>query len=206
MRSRNFVLGLLASVLVVAVAIGLLVLVDRTGGDDLELPDRLGGLSAYDSERAYERLDEDRRDETRKRHESQTAYNESELSDALDGAEVVARSYYSLEDGEGPAAVTVVAADADMGALLPEGGFPQPEASGVALPLVERVETGDVECLLRRVDPPRFGDDYDEEDLAPSSVLCQRTSGSLSVRVSAGDGATVDQIAGYVDDLYDDLD
>lgn len=205
--SRNSWLGLVASVVTIGLAVGGLFLVRGLGGDDLTLPGELDGLTAADSGRALEQIDdEERRTEARERSERQRAYNERELSEALGGADVEARSYYDIDSDDGPPVINVVAADGDLGPLLPDNGFIEPETSGFALPLVERVETGDVECLVRRVNPPRVGDDYDDDDAAPTTVLCQRTSGSLSVRVSSGQGTTVDEIAGYVDDVWAELD
>lgn len=205
--SRNLWIALVSSVAVLALAGGVLVLTERLGGSDLELPGEVAGLTARDSPDFVEQIDEDSRDRARERNRQLAAYNEDKLGEALDGADVVSRNYVETDDDDdGPTSINVIAAAADLGPLVPDTGFTDPEAIGFALPQVERVEQDDVECLVRRNQPPAADSDYDAEDAAPSSVLCQRTSGGLSVRVSAGPGATVDLLAGIVDDVYAELD
>lgn len=200
MRSRNVVIGVVSSVVVLALAVGLLLLLDSVG-DDVELPERVDGLVAADLEAAYpggdvppERLEQ---------QAAAYAVNAEGYRDVFDGADADARTYLAPDSPDTLFGVVAVAADA--GPLVPQDGFVDAEAQGFALPLVERVTDGDVECLLTRNQPPRAGSDYQPDQALPDAHWCQRRSGTLTVRVrtTAGDtGAVVD----VVDALWDELD
>ncbi|WP_139983063.1 hypothetical protein [Nocardioides litoris] len=199
MLSRNAWIGIIASVVVVAAAIGLLQLVRTVGEDELSLPPQVDDLLAVDSEAflgtsGQEDLLATRRAEARTVGES--------LSEAFDGAAAVTRVYVDRESAE---SVTVFAVAADAGPLLPPGGFVDPDRAGLALPPVERVADDGVECLLQRNNPPRAGTDYQPDQAAPDTVQCQRRSGTLTVRAQATFGDR-DRVEDVVDDVWDDLD
>lgn len=200
MRSRNVVIGVVSSVVVLALAVGLLLLVESVG-DDVELPDRVDGLVAADLEAAYPSADVP--PETVARQRSLDETNADGFSDAFDGADADARSYVD-PDSPTDSLVGVVAVAADAGPLVPQDGFVDPEQLGFALPLVERVTDGDVECLLVRNQPPRAGSDVQPDQALPDAHLCQRRSGALTVRVRSTSSDT-DAVVDLVDALWDEL-
>lgn len=199
MRSRNVVIGVVSSVVVLALAVGLLLLVGPA--DDVELPERVDGLVAADLEAAYP--DADVPPERIEQQAAAYAVNADGYRDVFDGADADARTYLAPDSPDTLFGVVAVAADA--GPLVPQDGFVDAEAQGFALPLVERITDGDVECLLTRNQPPRAGSDYQPDQALPDAHWCQRRSGTLTVRVrssSSDTGAVVD----VVDALWDELD
>lgn len=205
--SRNLWLGLIASVLVVVVAVGLLRLVDD---DEIELPDELAGRTALGTPAAVKGIDDaEKADRALKGQRDATAYNQEKMSDVLDGAAVTSRTYVDFAEDKDfddrLPDVQVLAVAADAGPLLPLYGFGDPEYLGYALPLVEWSEHGDVECLGNRVSPPGADDeDYSEEEAAIDIVTCQHRSGSLTLRVTVRD-TPVDDVVDLTDDLWDDV-
>ncbi len=198
MRSRNFVIGLVSSVVVLAVAIGLLALV--RSGDAVELPDRVDGLVATDVDGAFTA---EAPPEVLARQQAALDTNSEGWSEVLDGADADTRTYVDPEaQDQQPTAVIAVAADA--GPLIPEPGFVDPEQLGFALPQVERITDGDVECLLTRNQPPRAGTDYQPDQAAPDAHLCQRRGGDLTVRVRSTSSDT-DAVVDLVDAVWDEL-
>ncbi len=187
MGSRNVVIGLVASVLTVAAAVGLLLLVEPAGGRDVDLPDRIGSLEAVTEPASVtDRL----------------AYSSEQWARAFDAD--ADSALYRDGDGATDTQVSVTAVAEGSGPLVPEQGFVDGPSLGFALPRVERVVRGDVQCLLFRSLPPRLGTAYEPAEAEPDSVLCQRTTSDLTVRVSSsGDlDTTVDQ----VDVVWDELD
>lgn len=199
MRSRNFWIGLVSSVLVVVVAVALLLLV-RSGDDEVALPDTIGDLVASDTAAAYPGDGPD--DEQLQRLRTRDDVNADGYSDALDGAAADSRVYLDPQD---PSPISVVAVAADTGPLLPQEGFVDPEELGFALPQAERITRGDVECILLRNQPPRAGTDYQPDQATPDAHYCQQRSGSLTVRVRSTSGDT-DAMVDLVGDLWDELD
>ena len=65
MRSRNLVIGVVSSVVVVAVAIGLLLLLGPRDGDDDALPERVGDRVATDVAATHPDLVVDTREDPR---------------------------------------------------------------------------------------------------------------------------------------------
>ncbi|MFB9312070.1 hypothetical protein [Nocardioides plantarum] len=200
MRSRNVVIGVVSSVAVVAVAIGLLLVLGPYDGDEVALPERVGDLVATDVAAAYP----DDKDSSKAIEGARSAadYNSDAYADVFDGAAVDTRVY---TDDELRLFVTATAVRADAGPLLPQNGFADPERQGFALPTVERTTEGDVECLLLRSQPPRAGSDYEPDEAEPDAVLCQRRSGDLTLQVRAATGDT-DLVVDTTDDLWDELD
>ena len=198
MRSRNFVIGLVSSVVVLAVAIGLLALV--RSGDAVELPDRVDGLVATDVDGAFPA---EAPPEVLARQQAALDTNSEGWSEVFDGADADTRTYVDPEaQDQQPTAVVAVAADA--GPLIPEPGFVDPEQLGFALPQVERITDGDVECLLTRNQPPRAGTTYQPDQAAPDAHLCQRRGGDLTVRVRSTSSDT-DAVVDLVDAVWDEL-
>lgn len=198
MRSRNFVIGLVSSVVVLAAAIGLLALV--RAGDDVELPDRVDDLVATDVDGAFS---VEPPPEAIARQREALDVNSEGWSEVFDGAAADSRTYVDPEaQDQQPIGVLAVAADA--GPLIPEPGFVDAEQLGFALPQVERTTDGDVECLLTRNLPPRAGTDYQPDQAAPDAHLCQRTGGGLTVRVRSTSSDT-DAVVDLVDALWDEL-
>ncbi len=198
--SRNLWIGLVASVVVVAAAVALLAVV-RSVGDEIDLPERVAGLGAEDSPAGYaagEAPPSDLTDRLRRGW----AYSAGKVSDAFDGAEAAVRSYRDPDDGSFDGRVLVTAVAADAGPLLPEGVFDDPALAGTAAPALDRVERGDVECLLRRLSPPLAAADGAEPEI--DAITCQRTGGSLTVRVSTTSG-DVDATADLVEELVEEL-
>lgn len=202
MRSRNFWIGLVASLATIALAIGGLVLTNAAGDDEIDLPDEVGGLIALDDPEAFpdrgspnDGLVDSQREANR--------YAAGAYSDAFDGAAAAVRAYIRADGEYQPVQVTAIAGDA--GPLVPDVGFTSPEVLGFALPLVERITDGDVECLVFRTQPPRAGTDYQPDRAAPDYHLCQRSSGSLTIRVRASEPDT-DVVVDLVDDLWRELD
>ncbi len=202
MGSRNLVIGLVASLVVLAVAAGLLVLVESVGDDDLRLPDRVGDLRATDTAAAYPGRDAP--PEVLEQQRSAAEVNSEGYEDAFDGADADSRTYVDPQ-GDSPVFWTVVAVADDAGPLVPQGGFVDAERLGLALPPVERVTRGDVECVLVRNVPPRAGAPVEPDEAAPDAHYCQRRSGSLTVQVRAGISDT-DAVVDLVNDLWDELD
>jgi hypothetical protein len=200
MRSRNFVVGLVSSVLVLVVAGALLVLLE-SGDDEVDLPDEVAGLTAADTAGAYP----DDAPDPQSLIDARTAAQDVDrvgLTEAYDGAAAGSRVYV---DRAYEAVVSFTAVEADAGPLVPPNGFVDPEALGFALPQVERVTDGDVECLLTRNQPPRAGTDYQDDQALPDAVTCQRRSGALTVRARA---ATQDRdlVVEVVEDVWGELD
>jgi len=191
-----FAARILGGVVVVAIVVGVgLVARELTGGDELDLPVRVGGMNADDSAK-------DLPEETHDNILAGAEHNSEEFSRAFDGAEAVTRTYGSLEDMR----LTVIAVRADAGPPLPVG-FDDPELLGTAAPRNELVEEGDVTCLLTRSAPPAADGDGDptEEELAPTAVLCQRTGGDLTVRVFAVSEPELDDVVDATEDVWDEL-
>lgn len=195
--TRNFVLGLIASVVVVALALGGLALAQAAGDDRIELPDRVQDLTGSDLDEAYP---SDAPDAVAQRQREAAEVDASGLADAYDAA-AGSRVYV---DADLDLFVAVRAVAAGTGPLVPDAGFVDPEALGLALPQEERITDGDVECLLTRSTPPRAGADYQPEDVAPDAVACQRTSGTLTVRARAATD-DVELVVAVVDDVWDAL-
>ncbi|MDO9455655.1 hypothetical protein [Nocardioides sp.] len=202
MRSRNFTIGLVASVVVVALAVGCLFLVRSIAGPDLELPDEVDGLVASDLAAAYP--DGRAPDKALDRQRSANAFNSDGFSAAFDGAEADTRTYIDTgaDDFE---TVAVIAVAGRAGPLVPDQGFVDPAYVGFALPQYERVTRGDVECILVRSNPPRAGTDFQPDQAVPDYHVCQRPSGDLTVRVTWRTGDT-DRVVDLVDTLWDELD
>lgn len=204
--TRNFWLGLVASVVVLAAAVGIAFALDRRGSD-VELPDTLDGMHAFDSDAGQRELgaDDDKviAESIRKTRSAQ-GYAEDQVSDAYDGADADIRQYTRLTDDGSNRIYQVTAVAAESGPLLPEGGFPDPERLGVAFPTVDRTVDGEVACLARYNPVPDGGDDVSPDDHI-QSVVCQRTSGSLTVRVQTG-VAPVDSVVDVTNAAWDDLD
>lgn len=202
MRSRNVVVGLVASLVTVALAIGLLLVVDATADDEVELPDRIGDLRAIDTDGSSPaRAVPDGVGERQRRADEVNADGYSEV---LDGAAADARVYLDPGSAEGEL-VSVVAVAGDLGPLVPQDGFVDPEQLGFALPQTERVTDGDVECLLLRDLPPRAGTDYQPDQAEPDAIFCQQRSGTLTVRVRSVTG-NLAALVNVVTDVWDELD
>lgn len=206
MRSRNVVIGLVSSVVVLALAVGLLLLLDSVGDDDLQLPERAGDLVALDTAAGEAVDDGPVAQEAVDRVRAGNDVERRGLSDAFDGAASDVRVYgdTAADDPTG-LLLTATAVAADAGPLVPLDGFVDPAQLGLALPPVERVTDGDVECLLVRSSPPRAGTSYQPDQATPDSQVCQRRSGSLTVRVRS-DGGDTDAVVAAVDLLWDELD
>lgn len=204
--SRNFWIGLVASVVVIALAVGVLALVTSLRDSDVELPDEVGGLVALDTDAAFPEsstLDDEKRAQTIADRREAQEYAADKLSDAFDGADAAVRSYGEADVLDPLYLVTAVADDA--GPLIPENGFDDPEYLRTALPRVDRVSEGDAACLIHRNQPPLADREYDDEAAAIDHMVCQRTSGSLTVRVSVTDG-DVERTVDLLDDVWDELD
>lgn len=188
MGSRNVVIGLVASVLTVVGAIGLLALVSSAGGPDVDLPDRIGSLEAVtEPEAVAERLE----------------FNSEKWAEAFD-ADADTQLYLD-GDAAPDTQVFVTAVAESTGPLVPEQGFVDGPSLGFALPTVERVVRDDVQCLLFRSLPPRLGTTYQPDQAEPDSILCQQTSSDLTVRVSSASG-DLDAVVGQVGEVWDELD
>lgn len=201
MRSRNFVFGLVASLATIALAVGLLFVVDAAADDEIELPDKVGDLVALDTEAAFPGGQPPQAVERRREADD---VNAAGFRDAFDGAAADARVYLDPEDADGDV-ISVVAVAADAGPLLPLEDFVDPEQIGFALPQTELVDDGDVECLVYRVSPPRAGTDYQPDQAEPDAVHCQQHSGSLTVRARSNGGDLATTVA-IVTDVWDELD
>jgi hypothetical protein len=177
-----FVLRILGGCLVVAIIVGAGLAAERfISDDDLELPDEVGGLAIDDSDRARDLYD----------------YNDDEVSDAYDGADAVTALYGRESDS--PLVVTAV--EAESGPPLPTG-FDDPEALGLAAPLNELVDEGDVTCLVTRNPTPA---DEGDDASAPVAVLCQRTHGDLTVRVLGAQEPDLDEVVDATDEVWEEL-
>lgn len=201
--SRNLWLGLVASVAVVVLAVGLLLLVEDD--DAPRLPDEVAGLAAADEPSTYadQDLDDERLDQVVQGRRDAYTYNNELTSELFDGAAVATRVYVDVDDDFRQ--VTAIAVAADAGALLPDRGFIDPEVLGLALPPTEWSSHGDVECLGNRVNPPLADSDYDEEDAAIDVVTCQRRSDSLTIRVSTSQGSSLEEVVDFTHDLWDEV-
>ncbi len=178
-----FVLRILGGCLVVAIIVGAGLAAERfISDDDLELPDEVGGLAMDDSDRARDLYD----------------YNDDEVSDAYDGADAVTGLYGRESDS--PLVVTAV--EAESGPPLPTG-FDDPKALGLAAPLNELVDEGDVTCLVTRNPTP--ADEGDDDASAPVAVLCQRTHGDLTVRVLGTQKPDLDEVVDATDEVWEEL-
>jgi len=188
-----FVFRVLGGVVVVAIVVGVgLVARELTGGDELDLPDRVDGLPAADSDAGLEGLDPDRRNAIRDDLETGYEYNNEEYSSAYDGAEAATRIY---SDPDMDRRITVVAVRANSGPPLPVQ-FDDPELSGATAPRNELVEEGDVTCLLGRGDPA---------DAEPVGILCHRTGGDLTVQVLATVEPELDDVVDATEEVWDEL-
>lgn len=197
-----FTVKMVGGFVVVAIVVGIgLMARELTGGDELTLPDKLAGLAADDSDAALDDLDEENRDRARDNAQSSYEYNSEQLSEAYDGAEAATRSYGALE---GELRLTVTAVRADTGPPVPVT-FDDPEVLRTEAPRNELVEEGDVTCLISRVSPPPTDSEPSEEDLAPSSALCQRSGGDLTVRVFAVFDPDVDEIVDATNEVWEEL-
>jgi len=189
----RFVLRIVGGCVVVAVVVGIgLVARELTGGDELDLPDRVDGLPAADSDAGLEGLDPDRRSAIRDDLETGYEYNNEEYSSAYDGAEAATRIY---RDPDMDRRITVVAVRENAGPPLPVQ-FDDPELSGATAPRTELVEEGDVICLLGRGNPT------DDE---PVSILCHRTGGDLTVQVLATSEPELDDVVDATEEVWDEL-
>ncbi|WP_345458840.1 hypothetical protein [Nocardioides marinquilinus] len=208
MSKRNLVIGAVTSVVIVAVALVLaLVVIPRLGGGEVELPEEVGGLTALD-ELVPPGADDDpeaqdRAAENRARQEDSREYSAEKISEIFDGADADQRSYADPDTID--PIYTVIAVAADAGPLLVSNGFPDPEYLGLALPREEWFEQGDAECVGTRLETVPAGEEPTEEQRAFGFLVCQRSSGSLSVRVSVNDG-DVDAAVDLLDAVYTDLD
>lgn len=205
MTHRNVVIGAVASVLVIAAAFGLLVLLDRSQG--IDLPDELAGVPARDSEEALANVDEDRRAELRDAVRAAADYSSEKFSDAYGGAEVDTRFYTSADDGF--ELFTVIAIADNSGPLLPETNFDDPAYTRLT-PRIDRVTfDDDVECLVSyNPVPVDDGEDGTEADPGePVRSTCQRSRDGLTVRViGGGDAVDTDQVIDVLDAAWDELD
>jgi len=204
MTNRNLVLGLLASLLIVAAALGLLWVLER--GDDVALPDEVLGIPARDADAGLVKVREESREEIRSKLRHAYDYNSDRVGKAYD-ADAATRFYADFEGSLG--VYTVLAVATDTGPLIPESGFDDPDYTGLT-PRVERVTfDDDVECLLART-PLRI--DPDDPEGAPEGEVetvrstCQRTSGGLTVRVTGGgDDVTTDDVLKFLDAVWDEV-
>lgn len=198
-RSRVLIGAAVAVVLAVGVAVTILVL-SLGGGSGVELPDEIDGLTARDSEASIPDSAASP-EELLETLANAREYSADKFSDAFDGADADVRTYADLEDFEAPQ-YSVVAIEAEAGPVLPDYPFDDPELTRLAAPQVDRVEEGDAECLVRRNVAPAGAD---AEDSEPVSVVCQRTSSSLTVRVSAGNDPSVDDTVAFLDAVWDEV-
>jgi hypothetical protein len=125
-------------------------------------------------------------------------YNDDEVSDAYDGADAVTALYGRESDS--PLVVTAV--QAESGPPLPTG-FDDPKALGLAAPLNELVDEGDVTCLVTRNPTP--AEEGDDDASAPVAVLCQRTDGDLTVRVLGTQEPDLDEVVDATDEVWEEL-
>jgi hypothetical protein len=200
-----FAVKIIGGFVLVAIVVGIgLIARELTGDDELTLPDELGGLAADDSDAALDQLNADDRDQARDNARSIDEYNSERLSEAFDGAEAVTRRYGTLQSAD--ESLLVSAVRAESGPPLPVA-FDDPEYLHFAAPRNELVEEGDVTCLLTRDLPPLAdGDDEpSEEDLVPTTVLCQRTGNDLTVRVFSSPEPDLDEIVDITDEVWEEL-
>ena len=198
-----FVVRIIGGILVVGVVVGIGLWAERATDDDLELPDRVAGIDADDSDAALESLDADRRDRARTQAEETNDFNSDRLSEAYDGAEAVTRRYGLLTRADQTLLVTAVRAESGPPVPL---AFDDPETLGLAAARNELVDEGDVTCLVTRANPPVADEEgVDSGDLAPTTVLCQRTSGDLTVRVLANGEVDADDVADATDEVWEEL-
>jgi hypothetical protein len=198
-----FAVKIIGGIVLVGIVVGAgLVARELTGDDELTLPDELGGLAADDSDAALEELDAEDRGRARELAEQFYQYNSEQLSRAYDGAEAVTRRYGLLLNAD--ATLLVTAVRADSGPPLPVS-FDDPERLHLSAPLNEVVEDGDVACLVTRQRPPVAGSDPTDEELAPDSVLCQRTGDDLTVRVFGSGQPNLDDLVDATNDVWEEL-
>ena len=185
-------IGVVSSVVVLALAVGLLLLVGPA--DDVELPERVDGLVAADLEAAYP--DADVPPERIEQQAAAYAVNADGYCDVFDGADADARTYLDPDSPDTLFGVVAVAADA--GPLVPQDGFVDAERAGLRAAARRadhrrrrRVPADAQPAAARRrptTSPTRP---------LPDAHWCQRRSGTLTVRVrsSASDtGAVVDVV------------
>ncbi len=196
-----FVAKVIGGLVLVAIVVGIGLLARAVGDDELTLPDRVGGLNANDSDAALDGIPEDKRQLSRDNSCASYEYNSEKLSDAFDGAEAVTRVYGTID---GDSSLTVTAVRAETGPPLPVT-FDNPELLGLAAPRAELVGEGDVTCLINRDPAPRTDGEPTEEDLAPSTVLCQRSGGDLTVRVFGRSEPDLDDVVDATNDVWDEL-
>jgi hypothetical protein len=213
------VLGVVVALVLVAGVAVTIVLLSR-GSDGVELPDEVDGLLARDAADAVpddnERKDEILRDQREARERVAERYAE-----AYDGADADVRAYGDLTSDDATF-YSVLAIELDAGPLLPDY-LDDPETTGYAVPQVEVVHEDDADCVLRRNQPPIADSDSDSDSdsesdsgsesdsdsdgdgTAPDVVTCQRSSGSLTVRVTATSGPTVEDTVEFLDAVWSEL-
>jgi hypothetical protein len=196
-----FVAKLIGGFVLVAIVVGIGLVARAVGDDELSLPDRVGGLNANDSDAALDGIPEDKRKLSRDNSRASYEYNSEKLSDAFDGAEAVTRVYGTID---GDSSLTVTAVRAETGPPLPVT-FDNPEVLGTAAPRFELVDEGDATCLVGRNPAPRTDGEPTEEQLAPSTVLCQRSGGDLTVRVYGVSEPDLDDVADATNEVWDEL-
>lgn len=205
MSGRSLVFTVVGVLVIAGAALGVSLLLDRS--DTPTLPDELAGLPARDTEAALGGADGDEADAERVASavEAQRSARErvsERISDVFDGAGADVRGYY---DADNERTLTVVAVAADAGPLLPDSGtFDDPALLKIAYPRVEWVEQGDDECLLHRTEIVAADDeDAEEKRDEYGAVTCQRTSGDLTVRVSATGEPSMEDTLDFLDDAWE---
>lgn len=202
-RGMPSVLRVIGGCLVVVLVVGVGLAAERFVDDDvLELPDRVAGVDADDTDAVLDELGADARDRARADLEAFYEFNDEQLSEAYDGAEAATRRYGLLSDATLQLLVTAVRAES--GPPVPVS-FDDPEALGLAAARSELVEEGAVDCLLTRANPPRADEEAEEEDLAPVVVLCQRSGGDLTVRVLGTNEPDLDAVVDATDEVWEEL-
>lgn len=193
---------LLGAVVAVLVAVGIVVAVVllSRGSDDVTLPDEVAGITARDTDAFVPDSAEDA-DELIARQREARDYAAAKYSDAFDDADADVRSYADPDDLDSPQ-YSVVAVEAEAGPVLPDFPFDDPSLTRLSAPQVDRVEEGDAECLVRRTAAPQGADAEADE---PVAVVCQRTSSSLTVRVSASGDPSVEATVDFLDAVWEEL-
>jgi hypothetical protein len=206
MSKRNLVIGAVSSVVIVAIALVLaLVVIPRIGDGDVELPEKVGGLTALDTIRppADDAEDEEGGGGGENPQRASQQYSAEKISFFFAAPDADQRAY--ADPDELDPIYDVIAVAADAGPLLVGNGFPDPEYLSIALPRDEWFEEGDVECVGSRFETVPADQEPTEEQRAFGYLTCQRSSGSLSVRVSVNDG-DVDAAVDLTEAVYTELD
>jgi hypothetical protein len=189
-----FAVKMVGGFVVVAIVVGIGLVARELTGDDLTLPTKVAGLDAIDSEAGLADLSRDRAREAREFHEMIYAYNNKHMSESLDGAEVATRRYGNGNE----ILMTVMAIRSELNPPIPDF-FIEPESIDLERPVDEMVEDGPVTCRVHRNFSTREG----EDEIA--SIFCQRSSGSLTVRVLANFEPDVDDVVDATDEVWEEL-